>query len=59
MLKIGKYLRYTLEWRVIATAADFTIVYLFTGEVTKAINIAIVLILIKSTLFYFWRKYRQ
>jgi len=54
-----KFLRYTLEWRVIATGADFAIIYLWTGKIREATGMAIVLVVIKSTLFYFWRKRRQ
>lgn len=59
MAKLGKYLRYTLEWRVIATATDFTVIYLWTGEIRQATGLAIALVLLKSTFFYFWRRWRQ
>ena len=55
----GKYLRYTLEWRVIATATDFTVIYLVTGKLKEATSLAIILVVLKSTFFYFWRRYRQ
>ena len=54
-----KFLRYTLEWRVIATITDFTIIYLWTGKIREATGVAIILVIIKSTLFYFWRRHRQ
>lgn len=54
-----KYLGYTLEWRVIATSADFAIIYLWTGQVKEATALTVALILIKSTLFFFWRRFRQ
>lgn len=52
-----KYLRLTLEWRVIATVTDFSVIYLWTGQIKQATTIAIVLVIIKSTFFYFWRSY--
>lgn len=54
-----KFLRYTLEWRVIATFTDFTVIYLWTGKIKEATGLAITLVILKSTLFYFWRRYRQ
>lgn len=59
MVTLSKYLKYTLEWRVIATVVDFTVIYLWTGELKQATGLALILVILKSTLFYFWRKHRQ
>lgn len=59
MPRIGKYLRYTLEWRFIATGIDFAVIYLWTGRVKEATGLAITLVALKSLFFFFWRKYRD
>ena len=53
-----KFVRETLEWRVIATVTDFTVIYLWTGEIKQATGLALILVVVKSTFFYFWRRFR-
>lgn len=51
-------LRKTTEWRIIAFAIDFTVIFLFTGEVKTSTGIAAVSAFIKFITNVIWIKRR-
>lgn len=48
----------TVQWRLISLCIDFGIGYLLFGHIVKVTLMTAVLTLVKSTVFYFWRRYK-
>ena len=54
-----KAVKETIEWRIIATTADTLIIYLFTGSLWKATSLGITLMLVKSIIYFAWKRIRN
>lgn len=52
-------LRATLEWRFLAVVIDFAVTFAWTGELWAATGLTVVLLVVKSVIFYGWMKGRD
>lgn len=48
-------LKETIEWRLIAIAIDFVVLFVITGRVAVAVSFASVDLVVKTLAFYGWR----
>ena len=57
--KTLRIIRETLEWRIIATLIDTSLIYLFTGHILKATALGFSLMGIKSIAYFIWKRLRK